>query len=216
MLYHDHKKYFEIAYKNGADIWTHLPIESKGQKLTENLKTGSFILDVGSGRGLFAKQLADAGYKVIGIDFEKNIVEKANSQIKDWKSEGKLKFMEADVLDIPFADESFDGVCDFGLLENLYPEDWAKYAEEIHRVLKPGGFYLNVSLSRETQRFFEFNPKSSETGEFQKYGVHYHFFEKEEIASIFENKLKIISQENIHISNKPIDTILLETLFQKL
>lgn len=215
MLYHDHKKYFEIAYKNGADIWTHLPMESKGQKLTENLKTGSFILDVGSGRGIFAKQLADAGYKVIGIDFEKNIVEKSNSHIKDWGLEGKLKFMEADVLDIPFADQSFDGVCDFGLLENLYPEDWAKYSEEIHRVLKTGGFYLNLSLSRETQRFFEFNPKSSESGEFQKYGVHYHFFEKEEIAKIFENKLKIISQENTHISNKPIDTILLETLFQK-
>jgi ubiquinone/menaquinone biosynthesis C-methylase UbiE len=215
MEYHDHKKYFEIAYKNGADIWTHLPIEVRGLKLTENLKSGAFILDVGSGRGLFAKQLAEAGYKVIGIDFEKNIVAKANSEIKNWNLEGKLKFLEADVLDIPFADASFDGICDFGLLENLYPEDWAKYAEEITRVLKPGGFYLNASLSRETQRFFEFSPKNSESGEFQKYGVHYHFFEREEINSIFENKLKLVSQENRHVSNKPIDTILLETLFQK-
>lgn len=215
MQYHDHKKYFEIAYKNGADIWTHLPMESRGSKLTENLKLGSFILDVGSGRGLFAKQLAEAGYRVIGIDFEKNIVEKANSEIENWGLKGKLKFMEADVLDIPFADASFDGICDFGLLENLYPEDWAKYAEEINRVLKPGGFYLNTSLSRETQRFFEFNPKNSESGEFQKYGVHYHFFEKEEISAIFEGKLKVISQQNKHVSNKPINTILLETLFQK-
>jgi len=215
MQYHEHKKYFEIAYKNGADTWTHLPIKAKGLKLTENLKTGSFILDVGSGRGLFAKQLAEAGFKVIGIDFEKNIVQKTNAEIKNWGLEGKLKFMEADVLDIPFANESFDGICDFGLLENLFREDWGKYAEEITRVLKPGGFYLNVSLSRETQRFFEFYPKGSESGDFQKYGIHYHFFEKEEIAKIFEGKLKIIFQENNHIPDRPIDTILLETLFQK-
>ena len=215
MQYHEHKKYFEIAYKNGVDVWTHLPLSARGEKLTERLKTGSFILDVGSGRGLFAKQLSDAGYKVIGIDFEKNITEKANAEIKNWGLEGKLKFLEANVLDIPFADGSFDGICDFGLLENLYPEDWEQYAAEINSVLKPGGFYLNVSLSRETQRFFEFSPKNSESGEFQKYGVHYHFFEKEEISKIFENKLTVISQENIHVSNKPIDTILLETLFQK-
>ncbi|HNW71368.1 MAG TPA: class I SAM-dependent methyltransferase [Candidatus Paceibacterota bacterium] len=215
MQYHEHKKYFEVAYKNGADIWTHLPIEARGEKLTERLKMGSYILDIGSGRGLFAKQLADNGYKVVGIDFEKNIVEKANSQIKDWGLFGKLKFIEADVLDIPLTDESFDGICDFGLLENLYHEDWEQYANEITRVLKPGGFYLNVSLSRETQKFFEFNPKNSLSGEFQKYGVHYHFFDKEEMEKIFAGKLKIISQENKHISQKPADTILLETLFQK-
>jgi len=172
-------------------------------------------LDVGSGRGLFAKKLAESGFKVIGIDFEKNIIEKTNSEIKNWGLEGKLKFVEADVLDIPFADASFDGVCDFGLLENLYAEDWEQYSSEITRVLKPGGFYFNVSISRETQHFFEFYPKGSESGDFQKYGVHYHFFEKEEMNKIFEGKLKIINQINKHISNRPNDTILLETLFQK-
>ena len=215
MLYHEHKKFFEVAYQNGTDTWTHLPIDSKGARLIENLKKGSMVLDVGSGRGLFAKQLAEAGYKVIGIDFEKSIVGKANKEIKNWKLEGKLRFVEADVLDIPFADTSFDAIYDFGLFENLYKEDWAKYAEEINRVLKPGGFYFNVSLSRETQRFFDFNPKNSENGDFEKYGMHYHFFEKEEIAKIFEGKLKIVSQENKHITNKPVDTILLESLFQK-
>ena len=59
--------------------------------------------------------------------------------------------------------------------------------KQLFRVLKPGGFYLNVSLSRETQRFYEFYPRSSESGEFQKYGVHYHFFEKEEIKGSILN-----------------------------
>ena len=216
MQYHEHKKYFEIAYRNGADVWTHLPIKRTELKLTEKLKVDSLILDAGSGRGLIAKQLAESGFRVIGIDFEKNIVEKTNSEIKNWGLEGKLKFLEADVLDIPFTDNSFDGVCDFGLLENLFSEDWVQYANEINRVLKPGGYYLNLSISKETQHFFEFYPKGSETGDFQKYGVHYHFFEAEEMSKIFEGKFKTIYQENIHVQNKPADVILLQTLFQKI
>jgi ubiquinone/menaquinone biosynthesis C-methylase UbiE len=214
MDYHEHKKYFETAYKTGSDTWPRMPVEIQGVKLMEQLPKDSLILDIGSGRGLFAKHMAEMGYRVIGIDFEGGIVNKANSEVKSWGLEGKLKFMEANTLDIPFADASFDGACDFGLLENLYAEDWPTYAKEITRILKPGGFYLNVSISRETKTFFEFSPKASVTGDFEKYGIHYHFFEREELKNIFDKNLNIISQENTPIT-KPREMILLETLFQK-
>lgn len=214
MDYQGHKKYFETAYKTGSDIWTHLPMKARGEILMEQLSPGALVLDVGSGRGLFAKKLAEAGFRVIGIDFEGNIVRKVNQEIKNWGLEGKLKFMEASALDIPFADTSFDGVCDFGLLENLYKEDWGQYASEISRVLKPGGFYLNTSLSRETQSFFEFYPKSSLSGEFQKYGIHYHFFNKDEMTDIFNHQLTPTKQD-IEFTDKPNQVALLETLFQK-
>jgi cyclopropane fatty-acyl-phospholipid synthase-like methyltransferase len=215
MDYREHKKYFEIAYKTGTDVWTHLPIRMRGIKLAERLKPGALILDLGSGRGIFAKHLAELGFRVIGIDFEENIVAKANAEIKNWGLEGRLKFVAANVLDIPFTDASFDGICDFGLLENLYQEDWETYASEVERILKPGDFYLNVSLSRENKNFFEFSPASSISGEFQKYGVHYHFFKKDEMTKIFEDKLHLISQEIESVPTKPVDTILLESLFQK-
>lgn len=214
MDYEEHKKYFETAYRTGSDIWTHLPMKERGEMLMEQLPLGALILDVGSGRGLFAKQLAEAGFSVIGIDFEGNIIKKTNEEIKNWKLEGKLKFVEGSALDIPFTDDSFDGVCDFGLMENLYKEDWEQYASEVSRVLKPGGFYLNTSLSRETQHFLEFYPKSSESGEFEKYGVHYHFFNKEEMKKIFNHELTSIKQD-IEFIEKPNKIALLETLFQK-
>lgn len=214
MDYHEHKKYFETAYKTGSDTWPRLPIELQGIKLFEHLPQGALILDIGSGRGLFAKHMTELGYRVIGLDFEGNMVKKANAEIKHWGMEGKLKFMEGDVLDIPFADASFDGACDFGLLENLYREDWDTYTSEVARILKPGGFYLNATMSRETKTFFEFSPKSSAEGDFQKYGIYYHFFSKEEVANIFEGKLKVISQENTPVT-KPREMILLETLLQK-
>ncbi len=214
MDYEEHKNYFETAYRTGSDIWTHLSIKDRGKMLMQELPLGAMILDVGSGRGIFAKQLAEAGFSVIGIDFDINIIKKTNEEVKNWGLEGKLKFVEGNALDIPFADNSFDGVCDFGLMENLYKEDWDKYTNEISRVLKPGGYYLNVSLSRETQNFFDLNPKSSDTGEFDKYGVHYHFFKKEEIIDIFNNKLDIITQD-IEFIEKPNKIALLETLFKK-
>jgi len=217
MDYHEHKKYFETAYKTGSDTWPRLPIELQGIKLLERLPQGALILDIGSGRGLFAKHMAELGYRVIGIDFEGGIVKKANAEIAAWGLEGKLKFMEANTLDIPFADASFDGACDFGLLENLYKDDWVNYASEVSRILKPGGFYLNVSISRETQSFFNFKPKVSPDGDFEKYGIRYHFFDTEEIKNLFQSggaKLQAISQENIPIK-KPQTLVLLETLLQK-
>lgn len=214
MSYLEHKKHFNISYKTGTDVWSHQPAVLEVAKLTEKLSPGAYILDVGSGRGFFAKHLAELGFKVIGIDFDDEVVNKANENVKDWKLEGNLSFKEADVLNIPFQDASFDAICDFGLFETLYKEDWQTYANEISRVLKPGGFYLNVSLSRETQHFFEFSPKKGTDVDFEKYGIHYHFFEKDEVTNIFGGKLATISQETIS-AKKDEGIILLETLLQK-
>ncbi len=214
MDYLKHKEYFETAYRTGSDVWTHLPIKRRGEILMEQLPIGSMILDVGSGRGFFAKKLAESGYSVIGLDFANNIIEKTNEEVENWGLVGKLKFVEGSALDIPFTDNSFDGVCDFGLMENLYEEDWEQYAGEISRILKPGGFYLNTSLSRETQNFFEFRPKSSVDGEFKKYGINYHFFSKDEMKNIFNHELNTVKQ-NIEFVDEPNRVALLETLFQK-
>ncbi len=214
MEYHEHKKYFETAYKSGADIWTHLPITARGQKMLAKLSSGAKILDVGSGRGIFAKEMAEMGFSVTGIDFEGSIVTKANLEIKNWGVEGKLTFVEGNAFNMPFVDGSFDAVCDFGLFQHFYREDWSEYSNEIFRVLKPGGVYTSVSLSRETPRFFEFFPVGSIDGDFVKYGINYHFFSKEEMQQIFSGKLKLISQETEFIE-VPIPVVYLESLFQK-
>lgn len=216
MNYSEHKKHFETAYKTGTDVWTHSPTPKQVSRLTEKLQKGALILELGSGRGLFSKHLAQIGFRVIGLDFEGNVVRKANNEIKDWGLEGKVKFLEGNALDIPFADTSFDAACDFGLFENLYKEDWPVYTREINRILKPGGFYLNVSLSNKTQNFFEFFPASSENRDFEKYGVHYHFFDREEMKNIFPG-FEMISQEIFFKDSPraPNKVALLETLFQK-
>lgn len=213
MDYEEHKKYFETAYRTGTDAWTMPTSPKQVAKLTEKIAKGGLILDIGSGRGLLGKHLAQIGFRVIGIDFEGNIVENANKNIKDWGLLGKLKFMKGSALDIPFADASFDGACDIGTFENLYKEDWPTYVNEVNRILKPGGFYLNVSLSNKTENFFEFSPANSTNRDFEKYGVHYHFFEGIEMKNIFNGRLEVVSQ-NV-LPSKTQGVFLLETLFQK-
>ncbi len=213
MDYNDHKKHFEIAYKTGSDIWTRQTVELQGEVLIEKLAPDSLVLDIGSGRGFFAKHLAKIGFRVIGLDFEKNVVSKANADIKDWGMEGKLKFVEGEATDIPFTDASFDAVFDYGLFETLHKEDWGAYASEIARILKPGGLYLNASLSDKTHHFFEFSPLAQPEKDFEKYGIHYHFFNKEEMQNIFKN-FETLSQK-IEFTEKPREVAILETLFKK-
>lgn len=214
MSYLDHKKYFNIAYKTGTDTWTRQPTAAEARKFIEKLSPGMRILDIGSGRGFFAKHLAELGFLVTGIDFEKDIVEKANENIKDWGLENKLKFIEADALNTLFPDASFDAIYDLGLFETLQKEDWVTYANEINRILKMGGFYFNVSLSRETQHFFDFSPRGGEV-DFEKYGIHYHFFEKNEMKNIFAGKFEVISEQT-ELDKKERKIVLLETLFKKI
>jgi len=215
MDYETHKDYFKSSYQNGVDIWTHLPSKVRAMNLlAARLAPGAKVLDVGSGRGLLAKHLAEMGFYVTGIDFESEIVQKVNEEVPNWGLAERLQLLEADVFHLPFPDASFDGICDVGLLENLHQADWSAYAAEISRVLKPGGYYLSMVLSRKTKTFLDFSPANSADGEYDSHGLHYHFFEEGEVESIFAGTMSPISSQ-IDFEEKPREVALLQTLFQK-
>jgi len=185
MDYKNQKEYFERAYRTGSDIWTHTPYTLKGKDLLPYLPPGAMVLDVGSGRGRFPFELVDLGFKVIGLEYVKEIVEKNNEEVKINKISDKIRFIEGDVLDISFADSSFDGVMDFGLLHHLNREDWSTYVSECARVTKSGGYILLAQLSRETKKYLNWAPKQDPKGDFINEGVYYHFFTLEEITNLF-------------------------------
>ena len=193
--YDEQKKYFALSYRTGTDTWTHIPFKLKGSSLTKKVPVGSMILDLGSGRGLWAFQLGEMGYKVIGIDYVKDIVDKQNEEVKNRHLEGKVAFVEGDALDIPFQDVSYDAVTDWGLMQHLASADWDAYKKEILRVLKPGGYFLMVVFSKETTLFRNFNPKISPAGDFDVEGVIHHFFTEKEIEDLFGAEFEIVENE---------------------
>jgi len=70
-----------------------------------------------------------------------------------------------------------------------------------------------VHTHQQTSVKFILDPKQEEE-DFEKYGVHYHFFGENEMISIFKEKFDLVSQET-KLSEKREGVVLLETLFKK-
>lgn len=89
------------------------------------------ILDLGCGKGLF---IGLAPEKIIGLDSSwLSLKECAN---KDYT------VIKADALNLPFSEESFDGIHCADLIEHFSPPDLRRLLIEILRVLKVGGFLV--------------------------------------------------------------------------
>lgn len=212
------KQYFEQAYRTGSDIWSMVPYHYTGMLMLPELPNDALVLDVGSGRGTWLKKLVDKGYRVLGVDYVHQIVDRANKDLKDQGLGARARFVVGNALDIPFTDSSFDAATDIGLLQHLRADEWPTYAAEIARVVRSGGYYLNVSLSRQTPRFLGFTPMTASHGDFEKWGVSYYFFTETEIRDLFNDAFEILDQkvERFEARSDPGDSIaLVFTLMKK-
>jgi ubiquinone/menaquinone biosynthesis C-methylase UbiE len=116
----------------------------RGLAATQELATalqiapGATILDVGSGVGGASRFLAATyGAHVTGIDLSPSFVEAASMLSDRTGLADRTTFREANALDLPFEDSSFDYVWTQHVAMNI--RDRARLYSEIFRVLKPGG-----------------------------------------------------------------------------
>ncbi|HEY7691085.1 MAG TPA: methyltransferase domain-containing protein [Gaiellaceae bacterium] len=95
---------------------------------------GERFLDLACGTGEVALIAARAGAEVTGLDFSPGQLEKARAAAADAGLE--VRFDEADVQELPYADASFDVVVSaFGM---IFAPDHAGAASELTRVCRPG------------------------------------------------------------------------------
>ncbi len=206
MSYEEQKNYFETAYNTGSDTWTNTVIPEESKKFIEELPAKAMVLDIGSGRGRFPFTLAENGFRVIGLEYVTSLVKKNNEEVLNKALDGSIRFVEGDVLDIPFSDDGFDGVVDIGLLQHLKQSDFEQYKNEVVRVLKSGGCFLLSVLSKDTPVYFTWHPKNDEMSSYEKEGLQYYFFTDEEITKLFENNFEIVShtKETVSSPQNPI------------
>jgi len=107
---------------------------------------GQVLLDAGCGMGRFAEVAIDAGARVCGLDLSAAVIAAAANL---GGREG-IRFFQGDILDPPFADESFDRIYSIGVLHHT-PDTRAAFLRLV-RLLKPGGHIAIWVYSRRLRR----------------------------------------------------------------
>lgn len=108
------------------------------------------VLDLGTGKGFAAIELARRGHNVITLDPDREVVKIAVANAIADGLDPMIEFHVADANDIPFEDVSFNLVVMVNVLHHL--EDAGNLLPEVSRVLAPGGKFLFCDF---TDRGFE-------------------------------------------------------------
>ncbi|KAF9873955.1 sterol 24-c-methyltransferase [Colletotrichum karsti] len=105
-----------------------------------NIKKGMKVLDVGCGVGGPAREIAKfTGAYVTGININEYQVERATRYAKKQQMDKQLQYVQADFMNIPFEDNTFDAV--YAIEATVHAPSLQAVYSEIHRVLKPGGVF---------------------------------------------------------------------------
>ncbi len=95
---------------------------------------GQHVLDVGCGSGNYTIALAKCGISITGLDISQEMLNKASAK------EPTLTWILGDAKNLPFADNTFDGVLCFLALHHI--REYMLFFREAYRVLKSNGKLL--------------------------------------------------------------------------
>jgi SAM-dependent methyltransferase len=95
---------------------------------------GRRILDLGCGKGRFARALCERGASVVGLDLSAAMLDQATG----------IDRVRASARRLPFGPATFDGAVAIEVFEHLAPQSLDQICGEVRRVLRPGGALVIV------------------------------------------------------------------------
>lgn len=150
-----------------SDPWSRLEDEEVGSLIAGLLRADDTVLDLGCGQGLGARLIVKSGSTVklyVGLDISWQML-----KLADVSECSPAVLIQADMLSIPLNDGTMSIVISlYGSMSYIEGADRA--FQEMARVLKPGGHFLVMFLSRwSLRRLLKLN--FSETGAYGTYGI---------------------------------------------
>ncbi len=143
-----------IQYDRGAKCYMTPEYKYFVWKILRKGIRGGRVLDIGTGSGLLAIELAKAKgchFDIIAIDISENMIRKARENAKWAGVEDKIRFSVSTAAALPFADDSFDLVMSYASLHHWF-EPVAVF-NEVERVVKETG----SAIIRDNKRVYQ-NP----------------------------------------------------------
>ncbi len=110
-----------------------------------NVKEGDRVLDLATGTGDLALLFAQQNVRVTGLDPSEKMLAIAEQKSGERGYAPLVDFLCGDAQELPFDDNSFDGITMAFGIRNV--PDRAKALREMHRVLKPGARTAILELS---------------------------------------------------------------------
>lgn len=103
------------------------------------------ILDAACGTGKYWSLILESGRKIHGTDQSQGMLARAQEKFP------AASCQKVGLQELPYQ-EVFDGAICMDAMENVFPEDWLLVLENLHRALKPKGyFYFTVELASEAE-----------------------------------------------------------------
>ncbi len=103
--------------------------------LTPELVKDKLVLDAGCGAGRYSDVVSRWGGYVVGVDLSSAV----ETSYENLAHKG-VKILQADIMNLPFAEETFDVIFSIGVLHHT--PDTKKAFEALVPFLKPGGFIV--------------------------------------------------------------------------
>ncbi|MDQ0162794.1 class I SAM-dependent methyltransferase [Bacillus alveayuensis] len=137
---HQWDSFAEGWNSSSQEMWEQGSRKSIVPFMKRYIPKGKAILDVACGDGYGSWKLAQEGYIVTGTDISQKMIELARKR----SEKRNIQFIKADMVQLPFTDQTFDAIMVINGLE--WTEKPFQALHELKRVLKKDGFLCAAIL----------------------------------------------------------------------
>jgi len=152
-LWLDEQRVYSCAYFEHADDTLDQAQRNKLEHICRKLRLqpGERLLDIGCGWGALVCWAArHHGVRAHGITLSQQQLDHARRRIRDEGLEHLVSVELRDYRDLP-AEARYDKVASVGMFEHVGLANLPAYLASVHRVLRPGGLFLNHGITHDEE-----------------------------------------------------------------